>query len=225
MTLAIYPSARTCEYDAVPARAGFATPVMNGSPHVTTRGDKASHKPESDIGGLILAIAAHADMEAFHTLFQSYGPRIRAYLLKMTRDPQAAEDLTQETMLAIWRKAAQFSPDRGPASAWIFTIARNIWIDAWRRERRPELDPNDPALTADPEPDASTLMEQRQSYDALHDAMKFLPEEQVELIRLSFFDDASHTAIATKLGLPIGTVKSRIRLAFRRLRVALEGRK
>lgn len=161
-------------------------------------------------------------MAAFQTLFQAYSPRIRAYLLKMTRNPQASEDLMQETMLAIWRKAGQYDPARGPASAWIFTIARNIWIDAWRKQRRPEIDMNDPALAADPEPDAVNLMEQRQSRDALHKAMQTLPQEQVDLIRLSFFDEASHSTIAAQLGLPIGTVKSRIRLAFGRLRAALE---
>ena len=85
----------------------------------------------ADIGAQIVAIAT-ADMAAFEALFRDFGPRIRAYLLKLTRDSQAAEDLMQETMLAIWRKAGQFDPARGQASAWIFTIARNIWIDAWR---------------------------------------------------------------------------------------------
>lgn len=184
--------------------------------------DPSATRSAEDVGAQILAIAATADMDAFQTLFRAYSPRIRAYLLKMTRNAQAAEDLMQETMLAIWRKAGQYDPARGPASAWIFTIARNIWIDAWRKQRRPEIDPNDPALAAPPEPDAANLIEQRQSHDALHKAMKTLPQEQVDLIRLSFFDEASHSTIASQLGLPIGTVKSRIRLAFGRLRAALE---
>lgn len=170
----------------------------------------------------IVAIAMSADMAAFETLFREYGPRIRAYLLKLTRNSQAAEDLMQETMLAIWRKAGQYDPARGPASAWIFTIARNIWIDAWRKQKRPAFDPDDPAFVADPEPDAALLMTRKQDRDALHRAMLQLPPEQVDLIRLSFFDEASHSTIAKKLGLPIGTVKSRIRLAFGRLRTALE---
>jgi RNA polymerase sigma factor (sigma-70 family) len=192
---------------------------------VNTPREQAATTPAEDVGVQIVAIAAHADMAAFQALFQAYSPRIRAYLLKMTRNPQASEDLMQETMLAIWRKAGQYDPARGPASAWIFTIARNIWIDAWRKQRRPEIDMNDPALAADPEPDAVNLMEQRQSRDALHKAMQTLPQEQVDLIRLSFFDEASHSTIAAQLGLPIGTVKSRIRLAFGRLRAALEEKK
>lgn len=190
-----------------------------------TEQDQANVTPAEDVGKQIVAIAAKADMAAFQALFQSYSPRIRAYLIKLTRNPQAAEDLMQETMLAIWRKAGQFDPARGAASAWIFTIARNIWIDAWRKQRRPEIDPDDPALAADPEPDAAKLIELRQSRDALHKAMQTLPPEQIDLIRLSFFEEASHSTIASQLGLPIGTVKSRIRLAFGRLRTALEANK
>ncbi|MHA6299838.1 RNA polymerase sigma factor [Devosia sp. CAU 1758] len=178
--------------------------------------------PNEDIGALIVAIAATRDMAAFEALFRAFGPRIRAYLLKLTRDGQAAEDLMQETMLAIWRKAGQFDPARGQAPAWIFTIARNIWIDAWRKQKRPAFDPDDPALVPAPEADAPEVLEQKRNGAALHEALKTLPKEQIDLIRLSFFDEASHSAIAARLGLPMGTVKSRIRLAFGRLRAALE---
>lgn len=181
--------------------------------------------PNDTISAQIVAIAATRDMASFEALFREFGPRIRAYLLKLTRDGQAAEDLMQETMLAVWRKAGQFDPTRGQASAWIFTIARNTWIDAWRKQKRPALDPDDPALVPAAEADAPTLLELKQSGAALHEALKALPEEQVELIRLSFFDEASHSTIAARLGLPIGTVKSRIRLAFGRLRAALEEKK
>jgi RNA polymerase sigma factor (sigma-70 family) len=209
MTLAIYPLSGPCENGALPVRRYFASRIRSGKLKVKTDQEQAGISPAEDVSGQILAIAGSADMEAFQSLFQAYSPRIRAYLLKLTRNPQASEDLMQETMLAIWRKAAQYDPARGPASAWIFTIARNIWIDAWRKQRRPE-------------PDAANLVEQRQSHDALHKAMQTLPKEQIELIRLSFFDEASHSTIAKQLGLPIGTVKSRIRLAFGRLRTALE---
>lgn len=179
-------------------------------------------KSSEELGEQIVAVAIARDMAAFEALFREFGPRIRAYLLKLTRDGQAAEDLMQETMLAIWRKAGQFDPARGQASAWVFTIARNIWIDAWRKQKRPAFDPDDPALIPAPEPDAPDLLEQKQNGQALHEALKTLPAEQIELIRLSFFDEASHSTIAARLGLPIGTVKSRIRLAFGRLRAALE---
>ncbi|MET0907433.1 MAG: sigma-70 family RNA polymerase sigma factor [Tardiphaga sp.] len=181
--------------------------------------------PPEDMSARIVAIAASADMAAFETLFREFSPRIRAYLIKMTRDAQASEDLVQETMLAIWRKAGQYDPSRGPASAWVYTIARNIWIDAWRRQRRPAFDPDDPALSAEPEPDAPRQMETQQSREAVRRAMERLPAEQIDIIRLSFFEEASHSTIAARLGLPIGTVKSRIRLAFGRLRAALDEEK
>ena len=186
-----------------------------------TERSEAPAPAAADMSAQIVAIAK-ADMAAFEALFRDFGPRIRAYLLKLTRDSQAAEDLMQETMLAIWRKAGQFDPARGQASAWIFTIARNIWIDAWRKQKRPAFDPDDPALVPAAEPGAGDVLELRQSGAALHEALKTLPQEQVELIRLSFFDEASHSTIAAQTGLPIGTVKSRIRLAFGRLRAALE---
>lgn len=222
MTLAIHPIGYACETNQLYAGAGFVPRTGNRRRYATTGKSGAKFMPADDVSGLLRSIAANADMDAFQKLFQSYSPQIRAYLLKVTRDRQAAEDLMQETMLTIWRKAAQFDPERGPASAWIFTIARNTWIDAWRRQRRPEFDPGDPALVAAPEPDATDVIVQRERYDALHEALQSLPQEQAELIRLSFFDEASHSAIAQGLGLPVGTVKSRIRLAFRRLRVALE---
>ncbi|SMQ85612.1 RNA polymerase sigma-70 factor, ECF subfamily [Devosia lucknowensis] len=188
---------------------------------MTDRTSLAGSSP-ADIGKYIVAIASAQDMVAFEALFREFGPRIRAYLLKLTRDSQAAEDLMQETMLAIWRKAGQFDPMRGQASAWIFTIARNIWIDAWRKQKRPAFDPDDPALVPAAEPEAPDIMDLKQSGAALHAALLTLPQEQVDLIRLSFFDEASHSTIAARTGLPIGTVKSRIRLAFGRLRTALE---
>lgn len=178
--------------------------------------------PSDDVSDHLVAIAQRRDVAALRRVFTLYSPRIRAYLIKHTRDAQAAEDLVQEVMLAVWRKADQFDPARGSASAWIFAIARNTYIDAWRRQRRPEFDPNDPAFMADPDPSPPDIMVQRQRQDAVQKAMQTLPQEQIDLIKLSFFEEASHSAIAEKLSLPIGTVKSRIRLAFGRLRTALE---
>ncbi len=219
MTLAIYPLSGPCEDAAFPPRRRPAVPAQTRGKLVTDP-DKSASPP--DLGAKIVAIAASADMVAFEALFREFAPRIRAYLIKMTRDAQASEDLMQETMLAIWRKAGQYDPSRGPASAWIYTIARNIWIDSWRRQRRPALDLDDPALAVDPEPDAPFLIESRENRDAVQRALERLPPEQVDIIRLSFFEEASHSTIAARLGLPIGTVKSRIRLAFGRLRAALD---
>lgn len=173
---------------------------------------------------MLAAVGQSKDIEAFEALFRHYGPRVRAYMAQLARDGQAAEELMQETMLAVWNKAHQFDPARGNVSSWIFTIARNLRIDAYRKEKRPSFDPTDPAFVPDDVPPADVEFEGRQEADRLRRAMATLPAEQLELLQLSFYNEASHSTIAAKLGLPMGTVKSRIRLAFAKLRAALEER-
>lgn len=143
-------------------------------------------------------------------------------MLRLGSDDAAAEELVQEAFVNVWRKAGQFDPSRAAASTWVFTIARNLRIDAFRKEARPELDPNDPALVPDPPPRADAVVEQKQDADRVQNAMAGLSEDQREVIRLSFFEDRTHTEIADHLGIPLGTVKSRIRLAFGRMKESLD---
>ncbi len=164
------------------------------------------------------AVALKRDPDAFETLFRYYGPKIRAYMLKRDGNRQSAEELMQETMVMIWNKAVQFDPARGNLSSWIFTIARNVRIDAFRRNNRPEFDPNDPAFVPDEVMPADQVLEADQQAQTLRYALTKLPPDQAELLRLSFYDELSHSTIARLLQLPLGTVKSRIRLAFSRLR-------
>ncbi len=177
--------------------------------------------PAPEFSALIVAIATRADREAFARLFEHFGPRVKSYMLRLGAGPDHAEELAQETLLSVWRKARYYDPAKAAASTWIFTIARNLRIDRLRRERHPDrLD--DPADQPDgPElPDASTLTAERQAKVAA--AMAALPTEQAEVIRLSFFSDKPHSEIAGDLGLPLGTVKSRVRLAMARLRALLD---
>lgn len=174
--------------------------------------------PVQDFGGLILRIAASADRAAFAALFQHFAPRVKSYGLRLGATAAAAEELAQDTLLAVWRKAARFDPARASASTWIFTIARNLRIDAVRRER-PAPPPDD---DADPSPLADTLLSGAEQDGRVRRALDSLPPEQLEVIRLSFFSEAPHAAIAETLGLPLGTVKSRLRLAMTRLRGLLE---
>lgn len=171
---------------------------------------------------LLEAVGRDGDIESFETLFRYYGPRVKAYMARLTRDPNVAEEMMQEVMITVWNKAGQFEATRGNAGTWIFTIARNLRIDAYRKSRRPDFDVNDPAFVPDDAKSAENAMAERQDADRLKKAMKELPQEQIQLLTLSFFDDCSHSTIANKLNLPLGTVKSRIRLAFARLRAALE---
>ena len=170
--------------------------------------------------GLILAIAARADREAFTLLFNHFAPRVKGYLMRLGASAVAAEELAQETLLMVWRKAAQFDPARAGASTWIFTIARNLRIDALRRDRpaRAAEDPSD--ATSEPQADGLILAAERDQ--RVRGALKALSREQAQIVELSFFSEETHAAIAQRLGLPLGTVKSRLRLAMGRMRALLE---
>ncbi|WP_205583844.1 sigma-70 family RNA polymerase sigma factor [Neorhizobium sp. NCHU2750] len=172
---------------------------------------------------LLSIVGRERSVDAFETIFRFYAPRIRTFMAAKTKDRQAAEELMQETMASVWTKAAQFDPARGNVSAWIYTIARNIRIDAYRR-KRPEFDMDDPAFVADDVAPADLEFQQLQEANLLRGAMATLPAEQLDVLRRAFFDEASHATIAHDLGVPLGTVKSRIRLAFEKLRSALDGR-
>ena len=130
-----------------------------------------------------------------------------------------AEECTQDVMATLWTKAHMFDPSRASASTWVFTIARNKKIDAIRKMRRPE--PEDLSWGPEAEPDQEDVMSMRQEGDRLIKAIKALPEKQRDLIERAYFKDLSHSEIAEATGLPLGTIKSRIRLALDRLRHAM----
>lgn len=188
--------------------------------------DEASGEAAADIPGemaaCIAAIANHADRTAFARLFGYYAPRLKSYLRRMRMDERLAEDLAQEVMITVWRKAVQFDPAKASAGTWIFTIARNRFIDTVRREKRPDFDPSDPMLQPEEARPADEEMAGAQIGLRVREAMKDLPPDQAEVVELSFLEGLPHSAIAEKLDIPLGTVKSRLRLAFARLRTALE---
>lgn len=171
---------------------------------------------------LMRAVAESGDRAAFATLYEHFAPRLKAYLLRLRVPEDVAEELAQESLISAWRRAASFDPAQASVSTWLFTILRNKRIDRLRREKRPELDPDDPALVPEAEPSADMLMIAMQDEAQLRSALKTLPEEQIHLLRLAFFSDLSHRDIAQRENLPLGTVKSRIRLALSRLKLQLE---
>ncbi len=171
---------------------------------------------------LMLAVAERRDRNAFVKLFELFGPRVKGYLIRQGSDPASAEDLVQDVMLTVWRRAEQYDPCKAAASTWVFTIARNRRIDTLRRARRPEIDPEDPLLVREPDDPADQVVESAQRRKMLHAAVAELPEDQAKLLRLAYFEDKSHSVIADELSLPLGTVKSRLRLAMGKLRAALE---
>ena len=175
-----------------------------------------------EFAGLVEAVARRRDRAAFAQLFDYFAPRIHAYLLRLRLDPIVADELTQDVMSTLWQKAALFDPHKSSVATWLFRIARNRRIDLLRRERdeapvdESALNVADPALGADDRLDAA----QRETM--IRAALRVLPREQLELVRLAFFDGLTHSEIAGQTGVPLGTVKSRLRLAFSRLRRALD---
>ena len=167
---------------------------------------------------LMQAVVERRDQSAFMTLFDYYAPRVKAYLKRLGASDSVAEDLSQEVMLTVWRKAASYDPAKAGVGTWIFTIARNLRIDALRRERRPELDPADPLLVPEPEPLPDRQVEASREEERVRAALRTLPEDQARVITMAFYDGKSHGEIAAELALPLGTVKSRLRLAFGRVR-------
>lgn len=166
---------------------------------------------------LLLAVGQHQDKAAFAELFEYFAPRIKSFLMKGGAAPDQADELAQETMITVWQKAGSFDPAKANASTWIFTIARNKRIDAIRKTPRPEMDADELEI-ADETPTAAAAIAQEEESDIMARAIQSLPQEQADLLYKSFFEDKTHADIAKETNLPLGTVKSRIRLALDRLR-------
>lgn len=164
-------------------------------------------------------VRAAQDAKAFEELFGHFAPRIKAFLMKSGASEAMAEECAQDVMATVWHKAQQFDPARAGVATWIFTIARNRRIDMLRRQKRAE--PEDLPWGPEPEPDQVDVIAVQQDTQRLQQALAILPENQRILIERAYFNDLSHTEIAETTGLPLGTIKSRIRLALERLRHAM----
>ena len=176
---------------------------------------------DPDYAALIRAVAQHRDRAAFADLFAYFGPRVKAWMLRSGCNQTTADELAQEAMIVVWQKAHLFDPERAGASTWIFTVARNLRIDALRRERHPSDLMPDPSEEPDPPLPADRVLAVSQQEARIRTALKLLPLEQAEVIRKAFFEDKVHSEIEQELGIPLGTVKSRLRLAMVRLRMIL----
>ncbi|MEL6825999.1 MAG: sigma-70 family RNA polymerase sigma factor [Pseudomonadota bacterium] len=166
---------------------------------------------------------AHArSRPAFAELFEYFAPRIKSYLIRLGSDASSAEEIMQEVMLNIWRKAEQYDRRQASVSTWIFRIARNRRIDSLRRTNKPELDAEDPMLQPAEIEQPDITVNRAQLEVKVREVIETLPGEQLVLLKAAFYEGLSHSEIAKSFGLPLGTVKSRIRLAFMRLRGSLE---
>lgn len=187
---------------------------------VSSRDTQPTPSPDALVD-MMGQVAQVRDRQAFALLFRYFGPKLKSFFLRWTNSSAAAEDLVQETMMIVWRKASYFNAERAGVSTWIFTVARNIRIDHLRRQRDPSALPPEPENASDTVEDGMLGAER----DAqVRKALTTLAPEQQAIIRLSYFSEKSQTEIADELGIPLGTVKSRTRLAMNRLRALLEDR-
>jgi RNA polymerase sigma-70 factor (ECF subfamily) len=176
---------------------------------------------EAALFAALMAKIAGGDRAAFSQVFAHYAPRVKGYLLRLGLDAAQAEEVAQEVMIAVWRKAASFDPCQASVGTWIFRIARNRRIDVFRREQHRALDPDDPSFRPPAETAPDVAVEAADRDARVRAALAELPDDQRALVREAFYEDLSHSEIADKTGVPLGTVKSRLRLAFAKLRLQL----
>jgi len=171
---------------------------------------------------LIVKVAVERDKAAFVELFDHFAPRLKGYLMKQGADAAIAEEIAQDVMVTLWRKAALFDRSKSSVATWLFRIARNRRIDMLRRKRTVSVDPETMVIEDESLPDPHETLDEAKRQTRIREALKQLPQEQLQLVELAFFTELSPSQISEETGLPLGTVKSRIRLAFGRLRRILD---
>jgi RNA polymerase sigma-70 factor (ECF subfamily) len=171
-------------------------------------------KIRDEWSAVLSSLAESKDKASFSRLYEYFAPRVKAYIIRFGMSPASAEELTQESMLAVWRKAHLYNRSKASASTWIFTLARNQCIDRLRREKAVEYElPEEEA-----DPDQRHYGEHAVVAQRMEDAIGKLPEAQAQVLYLSYYEGKSHSEIAEQLGIPLGSVKSRLRLAFSKLK-------
>lgn len=170
---------------------------------------------------LVARIATERDRDAFTSFFRAYAPRLQAFYRRGGASPDGADELVQEVMLRVWRSAVTYAPERGSVDTWVFRIARNARADRAGARRRDEVVPEDPALVPAPPVTPEELADRARRTHLLHTALDALPPEQSGILRALYFGSKSMQAVADEQALPLGTIKSRVRLAFTRLREAI----
>ena len=176
-----------------------------------------------ELTALLLAVARDQDRKSFARLFAYFAPRVKSFLVRSGLQGALAEEVTQETMILVWRKAPMFDPARAAVSTWIFAIARNQRIDRFRRAQvRASLSLPDPSDEPAAPLSGEDIVLSAEREKKVRQALASLSAEQAKVVRLSFFADKPHAEIATELGIPLGTVKGRVRLALKRLQSLLD---
>ena len=177
---------------------------------------------EAEFRSLMKRVAQNRDRAAFEKLFTHFAPRLKSFMMRKNANAELAEDLVQEAMIAVWNKAGLYEPGKGSVTTWIFTIARNLRIDRIRREApMPLVELGDYDEVSD-DPPGDEVLARKQEDSLVSKALGGIPEEQRQILLLSFVEDMAQSEIATRLNIPLGTVKSRMRLAYGHLRRILE---
>jgi len=202
--------------------SGFPPPDPSGEAEPRRAASQRQPPSPQQLSALVESIASSSDKAAFASLYLHFAPRVKSYLARRGAPPALAEDLAQETMLSVWRKAAYFDAGKANVSTWVFTIARNLAIDQGRRGQVAQKFLPDPADLPDDvvQPDDALVSVERS--ERVREAMQRLSPEQMEIVRLFFFLEQPHSEISRSLGIPLGTVKSRVRLALARLKTLLD---
>lgn len=190
--------------------------------HVSLQTTGSDPTERERLADCVEQIAKARSRAAFADLFEYFAPRLKSYLIRLGSEASTAEEIMQEVMLNVWRKAEQYDRRQASVSTWIFRIARNRRIDNLRRTNKPELDAEDPMLQPAEIEQPDITVNRAQLEVKVREVIETLPEEQLVLLKAAFYEGLSHSEIAKTYGLPLGTVKSRIRLAFMRLRGSLE---
>jgi RNA polymerase sigma-70 factor, ECF subfamily len=177
---------------------------------------------EQELRRLLSAVAERRDHDAFGVFFDRVAPRLKSFMLRKKIGFEMAEDVVQETMVTIWTKAGLYNPDKGSVMAWTYTIARNLRIDRLRRDPAGGFANMDDYDGISEEPAADDVLSSRQEQQIMKNALQTIPEDQKQILILSYVDGFPQSVIAERLQLPLGTVKSRMRLAYERLRKVLE---
>jgi RNA polymerase sigma-70 factor (ECF subfamily) len=177
---------------------------------------------EAEFRNLMRRVAQNRDREAFGLLFDHFAPRLKSFMMRKNANSELAEDLVQEAMIAVWTKAGLFDPEKGSVTTWVFTIARNLRIDRIRREVNMPLTELGDYDEASDDPGSDDVLVRKQEDGLVARALQSIPEEQRQILLMSFVEDLAQSEIAAKLNIPLGTVKSRMRLAYGHLRRILE---
>lgn len=171
---------------------------------------------------LLMRVKFNRCEKAFNRLYEYYSPRLSAYLRQKGAPYRISQEIAQDVMAKVWEKAGQFDPRFANASTWVFTIARNRYVDILRKEQRSVIDPDDPLLVQDAPAAADEGLERTDSRQALTKAINSLPCSQAAVLSLVYLNGLKQNEAAERLDIPLSTVKSRLRLALQKLRIVME---